>query len=177
MSHLKLNFNQLKKVFNAENKVDYLTKQAVIAALYVVLTLVFAPLSFGPIQFRMSELIMLFILVDRRYITGLTLGVLVANIFSPLGIVDVIFGTSATLLALLVYILIATKSWERFVVFIVSLTLFNAIIVGFELTLVGIADNFLFTFLTVGLSELVLAVIAVIVYVTAKPILKTFRIK
>lgn len=177
MSHFKLNFNQLKQTFNTQNKVDYLTKQAAIAALYVVLTLVFSPLSFGAIQFRVSELLMLFILVDRRYITGLTLGVFVANIFSPLGIVDIIFGTSATLVALLVYVVIATKNWERFVVFIGSLTIFNAIIVGLELAIVGFADNFFFAFITVGLSELILTIIAIAIYITAKPLLKTLRIK
>lgn len=177
MSQSKLNFKQLKQIFNTQNKVDYLTKQAAIAALYVVLTLVFSPLSFEVIQFRVSELLMLFILVDRRYITGLTLGVFVANIFSPFAAVDVIFGTAATFIGLLVYILIASKSWERFVIFIASLSIFNALIVGFELKLIGLNDSFFFAFISVGLSEVILCISAVVIYVTTKPVLKTFRLK
>lgn len=109
--------SQLKQLFQSTNQTDYFTKQAAIAALYVALTLLFTPMSFGVIQFRVSELLMLFILIDKRYIVGLTFGVFVANLFSPLGVIDLLFGTSATFIGLLLYVIFATEriAIQRFI--------------------------------------------------------------
>ncbi len=77
-------------------------KAAVIAALYFVLTYFLAPISFGPIQFRVSEALMLLIcLLPKSAMIGLPLGVCLANYFNPqsLGVVDILGGTLASLLA------------------------------------------------------------------------------
>jgi len=70
-----------------------------IAALYIALTLLLAPISFGAIQFRLSELLVLLIFIDRAYMPGLLIGCAIANIFSPLGPIDVFFGTLSTFAA------------------------------------------------------------------------------
>ena len=50
-----------------ENKnLTYLVHGAVIAALYVVLTLNFLPISYGPIQFRISEALCILPYLPRR---------------------------------------------------------------------------------------------------------------
>ena len=72
----------------------------VIAALYAVLTVALSPFSFGAVQFRFSEALLVLALVDRRTIPGLILGCAIANLFSPMGLWDVAIGTSATALAL-----------------------------------------------------------------------------
>ena len=115
---------------------EYLVKSAMIAALYVVVTLAFQPISYGQVQFRISEVLVLFAFLDPMYVFGLTLGCAIANMFSPLGIVDVIFGTSATFIALVFIVqtrkrlgfnvksLLAASLWPALV---------NGLIIGFEL--------------------------------------------
>lgn len=79
-------------------KTKDLAINAIIAGLYVVLTLMFQPLSFGPLQVRISELLMLLILVNHKFAVGVVLGCFVANLYSPF-IYDAIIGTAATALA------------------------------------------------------------------------------
>lgn len=71
----------------------------IIAALYAALTLMLPPLSYGAWQCRLSEALTLLPLVLPQSVPGLTVGCLVANLLSPVGIWDVLFGTLATLLA------------------------------------------------------------------------------
>jgi uncharacterized membrane protein len=56
---------------------------AIVAALYVVLTLGIAPLSFGPVQFRVSEVLKVLVLFDPFLAFGIGLGTLLANLASP----------------------------------------------------------------------------------------------
>ncbi len=72
---------------------------SVVSALYVVITLVFAPISYGPIQIRVSEALTLLPFFDRRAIPALFIGCFVANIFGGLGIYDIVFGSLLTLIA------------------------------------------------------------------------------
>lgn len=108
--------------------VKVLVKIAITAALYAVATMAIAPLSYGAVQFRFSEVMTLLAFVDPVYIPGLVLGCALSNLYSPLGIVDVIVGTAATFLS--VYMISKTKH-----LFIASLwpTVMNSIIVGAEL--------------------------------------------
>lgn len=64
------------------------------------MTLAIPALSYGPVQFRISEILTLLAFFNPEYIIGLTLGCAIANIFSTLGLLDVIIGTAASLFAL-----------------------------------------------------------------------------
>jgi len=75
-----------------------LVVQGMIAAIYAALTLALEPISYGMLQFRLSEILLVLVLLNRPSWIGLTLGCFIANIFSPLGILDMIFGTLATAL-------------------------------------------------------------------------------
>ena len=81
------------------NKTKKLVFTALIAAAYAVTTLVIAPFSFGAVQLRISEALTMLAVFTPYAIPGLTLGCLIANIFSPFGIIDMVFGTLATLIA------------------------------------------------------------------------------
>ena len=70
---------------------------AVIAALYVALTVVFAPISFGAIQIRVAEVLIIMPLFTGAAVPGLFIGCLLANIMGGAIIWDVIFGSIATL--------------------------------------------------------------------------------
>ncbi len=119
-----------------KNNVQFITKTAVIAAIYVVVTLIFAGISYGQIQFRISEILTLFAFIDPLYIPGLTIGCALANLGSPLGILDVVVGTIATLLSLL-YIAFIGKHFIRntksLIIASLGPVIFNGLIIGWEL--------------------------------------------
>ncbi len=71
---------------------------AVIAALYAALTLLLAPISYGPIQLRLSEAMTLLPMVLPQAVPGLFVGCLIANLYTGM-LTDIIFGSLATLLA------------------------------------------------------------------------------
>lgn len=75
-----------------------LARAGVAGALYTVLTIVLAPISYGPIQFRLAEALTLLPLVFPETSVGLTIGCLIANIYggNPL---DMVLGTVATLIS------------------------------------------------------------------------------
>ena len=75
-----------------------LAQGAAIAALYVVLTLIFAPISFGEMQVRVSEALTILPLFTPAAIPGLFVGCLLGNILGGAVIWDVIFGSLATLI-------------------------------------------------------------------------------
>lgn len=75
-----------------------LFQNALLAAIYAVLTLCLAPLSYGPIQVRISESLTLLAFYDKRWVPGLTVGCFLSNLGSPFGITDMVIGTLATFL-------------------------------------------------------------------------------
>ena len=75
-----------------------LARCAVVAALYVVLCMALQPLSYGAVQVRVAEALCLLPVFGAEYIAGVVLGCFLANLLGST-IVDVIFGTLATLLA------------------------------------------------------------------------------
>lgn len=78
-----------------------LVRCAVIAAVYVVLCLALAPFSYGAVQVRIAEALCLLPVFGAEYIVGVTLGCFLANLLGST-VIDVVFGTLATLLACLV---------------------------------------------------------------------------
>jgi uncharacterized membrane protein len=109
-----------------------ITIVAMIAAIYVLLTYIFAPLSFNYIQFRVSEVLTVLPFFTPLAIPGLFIGTLLANLFSPAGIHDVIFGSLATLIAAYLTSLTKNKYLAPLPPVIV-----NAVIVGTLLGVVG----------------------------------------
>lgn len=75
-----------------------LTQAAAIAAIYVVLTLIFAPISFGAMQVRVAEALTILPLFTPAAIPGLFVGCLLANMIGGAIVWDVIFGSLATLI-------------------------------------------------------------------------------
>ena len=114
--------------------VQRLVRCAVIAAVYVVLCLVLAPFSYGAVQVRIAEALCLLPVFGAEYIIGVTLGCFLANLFGST-IIDVIFGTLATLLACLVtYRLRNLRIKGLAIPASLPPVLFNAVIVGIEIT-------------------------------------------
>ena len=84
-----------------KKRINLVVFSGVLAALYVVLTLPVAQFAFGPIQFRLAEVLTILPAFAFGSIPGLTLGCFLANLLNPgnLGPIDIIFGTLATLIA------------------------------------------------------------------------------
>lgn len=140
----------------------YITSAALVAALYTALTLVLAPISFGPVQIRVSEVLTVLPAVFPPAIVGLSLGCFLSNLigflagFNPLGLVDCLIGTSATIVAALLSYAVG-KRFKGFVRgFLASLSpiIVNGLFIGMEIAFVVIGD---FTFQTVALSCLYVA--------------------
>lgn len=96
-------------------KVLYLVQAGLIAAIYFVLTFVLAPISFGVIQLRLSEALMLLCPFMPSAIPGVAIGCFLANFLNPmnLGPIDYFGGTLATFLAAVVTWHLATKFYDR----------------------------------------------------------------
>jgi len=80
-------------------KTKYLIQAAVIAAVYAVVTILFAPISYGPVQVRVSEALTVLPYFTPAAIPGLFIGCLAANAFSPMGAADLVCGSLASLSA------------------------------------------------------------------------------
>lgn len=94
---------------NQQTTVRFIARTGVIAALYALLTIALPVLSYGPLQFRAAESLTLLPILFIEAVPGLALGCLIANIFSPYGWYDMVFGTLSTLIAAFLTRLIATR--------------------------------------------------------------------
>jgi uncharacterized membrane protein len=77
----------------------FLAQVGIIGSLYAVITIILAPISYGPIQVRISEALTVLPYLTPAAIPGLFVGCVVANIYGGLGIYDIIGGSLCTLLA------------------------------------------------------------------------------
>ena len=87
-----------RNIKSTQFKVAFITQAAVIAALYVVLVIMFNYCSFGPIQFRIAEALTILPYFTPAAIPGLFVGCLLSNILGGAAIWDIIFGSIATLI-------------------------------------------------------------------------------
>lgn len=74
---------------------NQLTKVAITASLYFVISMVCKPISFGLLEFRLSEMLNFLMFLDPIYIIGVTLGCAITNLFT-FGIIDVFVGAGST---------------------------------------------------------------------------------
>ena len=94
-------------------KIDarFIARAAVIAALYVVLTLVFQPISYGSVQLRVSEALTILPLFTPAAIPGLFIGCVIANLLGRCIVMDIIFGSIATLIGAAVGYFLRGNRW------------------------------------------------------------------
>ena len=91
-------------------KVLFMAQAAMISAIYIVITVVFAPISFGYMQVRISEMLTILPFFTPAAIPGLFIGALLANLFAGAVLIDVVFGSLATLIAACFTYLLRKKS-------------------------------------------------------------------
>jgi len=113
----------------------FLTQAAIIAAIYAALTIAMAPISYGPLQVRVSEALTVLHFFTGAAIPGLFIGCIIANLYGVIyagGVmaIDILVGSMATLVA-------AYLSYKTPAKHLVPLPpiLANGIIIGMELSL------------------------------------------
>ena len=145
---------------NFTKDTNFLVRSAVVAALYAVLTLLVPMPQYGPIQFRFSEILVLLVFYNRKYIPGLVLGCAIANLFSPMAWFDVIFGTLSSYIAFK----LMTKTDNLFIASLFPVLLVSVPALGtyFLLDSSGAFITMLFSFMA---SEFVMvSIIGVIIF-------------
>ena len=114
-----------KKFFTTRN----IAFGAIIAALYVVLCLIFEPISYGPIQFRIAEALTIMPLFTPAAIPGLFVGCILANIIGQGVIMDIVLGSLATLIGAVLGYMLRSNRWLVPIPAVIA----NALIIPFVL--------------------------------------------
>ena len=155
-------------------KLVFICQAAVIAALYVVLTYVFSAFASGVIQVRVSEALTILPAFTPAAIPGLVIGCLLSNTLTGCVLLDIIFGSVATLIGALGSYALRRHTWLVPIPPIVS----NMIIVPFVLRYAyGATDAFPFMIATVGAGEIISCyLLGMLLYGANEPftVLKTF---
>lgn len=135
-------------------KVKMLTVSAMIAAVYLVLTLIFYLTSFAPMQSRLAEALTVLPYFTPLAIPGLFVGCILANIIGGYGIWDIVIGSLTTLLAAyLTYKMTFNKPKRKWLAPLPPVVL-NAVIVGLELSILADAPLFA-TIISVGAGQII----------------------
>lgn len=116
-----------------KSKAKSLALQGLIAGIYFILTVSFYPISYGGIQVRFAEGLTILPLLFPEGIVGVTVGCLLANMFGN-GILDIIFGSLATLISAIFTYLVGKSVKNKFIKFAFGglfPIIINAIVVPF----------------------------------------------
>ncbi len=134
-----------------DRHVTAMVQAALIAAVYTILTLIFAPISYGPVQFRISESLTILPYFTSAAVPGVSLGCLISNILMGAPLPDIVFGTLATLIGA-VFSRMLRK--YRYLVCVPPI-LANSLIIPWVLKFAyGAEDMVPFMMLTVGIGEI-----------------------
>ena len=136
-----------------------ITDNALVAAVYAVLTILLGNFGYGDIQFRIAEILLFLVFFRRDFIVGIVLGTVIANAFSPLLPWDMLFGTLATLIVCGL-IAITPKMWPA----IVYASVINGLVVGAELYFI-LGLPFWLSALTVMIGELAVMIVGYAIFI------------
>ena len=133
-------------------KALFITQGAVIAAIYVVLVVVFNYWSFGPIQFRIAEVLTILPYFTPAAIPGLFIGCIVANVMGGAVIWDIVFGSIATLIGAIGTYMLRKNKWLAPLPPVIA----NTLIVPFVLKYAYGAEELVpLLMVSIGASELI----------------------
>ncbi len=144
--------------------------------MYATITILLYPFSFGPLQLRVSEALCVLALLTPEGGAGIVFGCLIANVFSPSGPLDLLFGTLASALASLACFGIrktVKKDFVKLLTGILAVTILNAAVVPIGLLITtSLWELYALTALQIGMGELItLCALGVPLYFGAKRML------
>jgi uncharacterized membrane protein len=139
----------------SSSTVKTIVSTAIIAAMYVAVTMIIQPFAYGPIQVRLSEMFNYLVLFKKRYVWGVTLGVFLANFMSPTWALDVPIGSISTLIVLFFILWLCKFTKDLRVKFVIMAIVFalSMFTVAGELY-IAFKSPFWFNYLTIGIGEL-----------------------
>ena len=158
----------MKKTFTTR----FIAQAGIIAAIYVALVLLFAPISFNVIQFRIAEALAILPYFTTAGIPGVTIGCLIGNLIGMGEPLDIIFGTLATLIGAFGSYALRRDKWLVPIPPILS----NTIIIPWVLRFAyGVPDAIPYLMLTVGIGEvLAIYVLGMILLLTLERLPKKY---
>lgn len=124
---------------------------AMIAAIYTVLTIAFAPVSFGVVQLRISEALCVLPFFTPAAVPGLFVGCLLSNMLGGAAPLDVIFGSLATLIGALGSWHLRKYKWCVCLPPIIANTLIIPWVLRFAY---GAEEMVAYSMITVGIGEI-----------------------
>lgn len=138
-------------------------RASIIGALYVVLTYALAPVSYGPVQLRVSEALTVLPILYPEAIPGLFVGTMVANVLGGLGLWDIFGGSLVTLVAAWL-----TFRFRDSIIAFLSPVVLNAFLISLYFSVLYGVPYWL-TVLSIGASE------ALVVFGLGYPLLRLLR--
>lgn len=135
---------------------------ALLAAIYATLTIALSPISYGPMQVRISEALTVLPAFTPAAVPGLFVGCLLANMLGPYGIWDMVCGSLATLIAAFCSYKLRNHMWLVPLPPVIS----NGLIIGPMLHYVYGVPNLLLCMVWVAVGELIAC------YVLGIPLMK-----
>lgn len=136
----------------------------IIGALYAAITLPFAPLAFGAVQFRFAEMLNHLAVFNKKYAYGVTAGVILTNlILSPFGIYDWILGVGHTIVSFLVFFALTRHIKSPVKKMVINALVFSvfSFMIALMLLLIGAEAVFWYTYLTVFIGQFVTMMLGV----------------
>ncbi|WP_252903856.1 QueT transporter family protein [Secundilactobacillus oryzae] len=139
--------------------------------------MVLAPFSFAAVQVRLAEMFNLLAIFNKRYVIAVTLGVAISNfLMSPLGMIDVVWGSLSTLFTLVVlrFFIPYVKSFNSRLVTGVLWVTFSMFTIAAEIAFIGKTAfwaTFWLNWGTIAIGEFISLVIgAILLYIMSKRI-------
>lgn len=164
----EVNLKPNKKHLDTHLLIVYITQNAIVAAIYFVLTSFTQPISFGMFQMRLAEALGLLCFWRPDFAIGMTLGCFLSNVysFSPW---DMLFGSLATLVSCLLMSYASKWLWMA----IIYPVIINGLVVGAELTWIfmnptGTCIDFAIQGGWVALGELCVMVIGYVLWMIVR---------
>lgn len=145
------------------NLVYKIASNGIVAAIYFVLCQLSWPFAYGDIQVRIAEALVLLCFFRRDFVVGVTLGCVLANLTSSLGMWDVLFGSLATLVSGL---LIAFAS-PKLLIAVIWPVVINGFVVAWELNWL-LELPFWMSVLTVSIGELIAVMLGYLFFMIIK---------
>ena len=137
---------------------------AVIGALYTGITIMVAPVAFGAVQFRLSEMLNHLAVFNKKYAYGVTAGVILTNlILSPFGVYDWVLGVGHTILSFIIFFVLTKRVQSPVKKMVINTIVFSVMsfMIALMLLLIGAVEVFWINYLTVFLGQFVTMMVGI----------------
>ena len=137
---------------------------AIIGALYTGITIMVAPVAFGAVQFRLSEMLNHLAVFNKKYAYGVTAGVILTNlILSPFGVYDWVLGVGHTILSFIIFFVLTKRVQSPVKKMVINTIVFSVMsfMIALMLLLIGAVEVFWINYLTVFLGQFVTMMIGI----------------